>query len=302
MVSDPPADKLAAGLYLVATPIGNLDDITVRALAVLRGVDLILAEDTRHSRKLLTHYGVHGAMKSLHEHNEAVLAPGLAARMAAGERMALMSDAGTPLISDPGHVLVREALAAGVAVVPIPGASAVIAALTGSGLALDRFTFAGFLPRKPGPRKRLFESLCDDPGTLVFLESPRRLAGSLADAAAVFGERSACVARELTKMHEEFIRGTLPDVAARFSETGARGEVVVCIAGSGAKSNAVSSGPAARRERIEALDRDVLGQRLEELVAGGSARKDALKQVATEHDVPRREVYKLLMIETEEKP
>ena len=141
----------------------------MRALALLRGVDLILAEDTRHTRKLLSHYDIHTSMKSLHEHNEGAQAGRLAARMAAGESMALVSDAGTPLISDPGHLLVREALAAGVPVVPVPGASSLLAALSASGLALDRFTFAGYLPRKSGARRRLFEGLCADPGTLVMI-------------------------------------------------------------------------------------------------------------------------------------
>jgi 16S rRNA (cytidine1402-2'-O)-methyltransferase len=288
-------EKLAPGLYLVATPIGNLDDITLRALATLRGVDLILAEDTRRTRKLLTHFDIKGALQSLHEHNEAARAPRLVERMAGGESMALVSDAGTPLISDPGHDLVQAALAADVPVVPIPGPSAVLAALTASGLPLDRFTFVGYLPRKAGARDRLLEELAGAPGTLVFLESPRRLARSLAAAARRFGERPAVVARELTKVHEELIRGTLPEIARRFADSEARGEVVVCVAG---PETLAASTPASRRERIEALDRQALQRRFEALLGDGVPRNDALKRIADEHDVPRRAIYKLLIIET----
>ncbi len=291
-----------AGLYLVATPIGNLEDITLRALALLRGVDLILVEDTRRTRKLLSHYDIHASMKSLHEHNEGAQVRRLAARMAAGESMALVSDAGTPLLSDPGHLLVCEAVAAGVPVVPVPGASSLLAALSASGLALDRFTFAGYLPRKSGARRRLFESLCADTGTLVFLESPRRLARSLADAADVLGPRQIAVARELTKVHEEFIRGTLPEVAAHVAATEARGEVTLCVAGCGGKLAENADRSATLSERIAGMDRDTLRHRLEALIAGGTPRNEALKQIAGEHRVPRREVYKLLMIKTEETP
>jgi 16S rRNA (cytidine1402-2'-O)-methyltransferase len=296
---DAPADRdLAPGLYLVATPIGNLDDITLRALAVLRGVDLTLAEDTRRTRKLLTHFDIAGSLQSLHEHNEAARIPALIERLADGERMALVSDAGTPLISDPGYALVRAALDAGIPVVPIPGASSLLAALTASGLPPDRFTFVGFLPRKRGARERLFEELADDPGTLIFLESPHRVARSLADAARVLGDRRVTLARELTKVHEQFIRGTLPGVAARLADGQVRGEVVVCVAGRGASAADRDDGPEARRARVEALDRDVLQQRFDELLAAGTPRNDALRQIAHENGVARRDVYKLLMIET----
>jgi 16S rRNA (cytidine1402-2'-O)-methyltransferase len=284
----------APGLYLVATPIGNLDDITLRALAILRGVDLVLAEDTRRTRKLLSHFGIAARLQSLHEHNETARAPGLVARLAAGERMALVSDAGTPLVSDPGHELVRAAIAAGVPVVPVPGASALLAALTASGLPLDRFTFVGYLPRKRGARERLFAELAADPGTLVFLESPRRLARSLADAAAVLGARPAVVARELTKVHEEHVRGTLPEIAARLAEGEVRGEVIVCVAGHGSVADQEADPSGGRGE----LDRDALRRRYDELLASGTARNDALKRIAAENGVKRRDVYELLMIET----
>ncbi len=293
MPSENDSESLAAGLYLVATPIGNLQDITLRALAVLGAADLVLAEDTRRTRKLLTHYEIRTSLKSLHDHNEHTLAQRLAERVAAGERMALVSDAGTPLISDPGHSLVRAMLDAGVAVVPIPGPSSLLAALTGSGLPVDRFTFCGYLPRKAGARRRLLESLASEPGTLVFLESPRRLARSLADAAEVLGERPAAVARELTKMHEEFIRGTLPEVAARFADTEVRGEVTVCVAGpSVVTTGATSAG--------KALDRHDLDRRFAQLLEEGTPRNEALKALARRHGVPRREIYRALLVEEEE--
>jgi len=289
-----------AALYLVATPIGNLDDVTVRAAKILADVDLVLAEDTRRTRKLLHHLGIRAPMQSLHEHNENELVAGLVERLAAGEKMALVSDAGTPLLSDPGFPLVRAALAAGGDVVPIPGASALLAALTASGLPSDRFLFVGYLPRKEQARARLLEELAEEPGTLVFLESPRRLARSLADAARVLGDRRVSVARELTKVHEEFIRGTLPEVAGRLADTDLRGEVTVCVAGRGFGPGGEVSGPATAMERVAAIDGGALARRFETLVADGIPRNEALKQLAREHGVPRREIYKLLMIEPEE--
>lgn len=287
-------DKPAAGLYLVATPIGNLEDITLRALSILRGVDLVLAEDTRRTRKLLSHFGIRAALQSLHDHNETSRTPALVERMAAGERMALVSDAGTPLLADPGFELVGAALAAGVAVVPIPGASSILAASTASGLPLDRFHYLGFLPRKQGARRRLLESLADGDETMIFLESPRRLARSLADAAEVLGARQVVVARELTKVHEEFVRGTLPDVVAQLAAGDVRGEVVVCVGGRDVGDAEDSDNEAAR---VEALDRAMLDERYRELLAAGTKRIAALKRIAKDHGVPRREVYRLLMIE-----
>ena len=289
MPEAPPDTPLSAALYLVATPIGNLADITVRALDVLRGADLVLAEDTRRTRKLLTHYDIPAALKSLHEHNERGQAEGLAARVAAGESIALVSDAGTPLISDPGHALVRAVIDAGAEVVPIPGPSAVIAALSASGLALDRFEYCGFAPRKSGARKRLFEQLAGQPGTLVFLESPHRLEHMLGDAADVFGDRPVAVARELTKVHEEIIRGTLPEVADQFAGTEIRGEITVCIAGADAAEKAAAP-----------LVREDLEARLAAMLEQGTPRNEALRTLAREHGVPRREVYRILLVEEEE--
>ena len=292
----PPENKpenLRPGLYLVATPIGNLGDITLRALDVLRAADQILAENTQRTRKLLTRYDIKTSLKSLNDHNERAEANQLARQMAAGKHIALVSDAGTPLISDPGYCVVRAALNVGVEVVPIPGPSSLLAALTASGLPVDRFTFCGFLPRKPAARRRLFEDLASEPGTLVFLESPRRLARSLAEAAEVFGGRSVAVARELTKMHEEFIRGTLPEIAARFAHTEVRGEVTVCVAG----ANVVTTDAPTTRNP---LDRQDLARRFRQLLEEGTPRNEALKTLASQHSVPRREIYKALLVEEEE--
>ena len=284
-----PAEPWAPALYLVATPIGNLDDVSHRALAALAAVDTILAEDTRRTRKLLSHYDIHTELRALHDHNERSLAAELAAQIAAGRSMALVSDAGTPLISDPGFVLVRAALDADVRVVPIPGPSALLAALAASGLPPDRFTFVGYLPRKRGARRNALVELIDEPGTIVLLESPRRLASMLEDAADVLGDRPVAVARELTKVHEEFIRGTLSKVAEQLAGTDVRGEVTVCIGGC----------PAAKPSDPETLDRAALAARFEQLLAAGTPRNEALRQLAREHGVPRRAVYGVLLTESE---
>ena len=228
---------LAAGLYIVATPIGNLGDISLRALAVLARAPLVAAEDTRHSRKLLSHFNIHAELIAYHEHNAERERPRLLARIEAGYAVALISDAGTPLISDPGYRLVAEALEAGIRVVPIPGASAVLAALSAAGLPTDAFLFAGFLPPKAEARRRRIEELSGVPATLVFYESPRRLATALADFAATLGERSAVIGREITKAFEEFRRGTLPDLATHYAKADTpKGEVVVCVAPPGERA------------------------------------------------------------------
>ncbi len=283
------AEPTAPTLYLVATPIGNLEDISARALAALARVELILAEDTRRTRKLLSHYDIHSKLRAFHDHNERALAAELVSQIAAGRSMALVSDAGTPLISDPGFVLVRTALDADIRVVPIPGPSALLAALSGSGLPPDRFTFAGYLPRKRGPRRAALAELVDEPGTIVLLESPRRLAAALEDAADVLGNRPVAVARELTKVHEEFIRGTLSEVAEQLAGTDVRGEVTVCIGGR----------PATKPSDPATLDRAALAARFEQLMAAGTPRNEALRQLAREYGVPRRVVYGLLLTESE---
>jgi 16S rRNA (cytidine1402-2'-O)-methyltransferase len=240
--ADPsPASGISPGiLYVVATPIGNLADITLRALTVLRDVDRIAAEDTRTTRGLLTRHGIeHATLEPFHAHNEATMARRLAGHLAAGRSLALVTDAGTPGVSDPAFLLVREALAVGAQVIPIPGPSAVLAGLAGSGLSMARFLFEGFPPRRSGPRRRMLESLVDLPHTLVFFEAPPRLASFLADVEAVLGDRKLAIGRELTKLHETFWRGTVSGyLAAQLPPP--RGEVTVLVAGA-ARSRAESS-------------------------------------------------------------
>ena len=222
--SRPPAvtrsgDNLSPGLYIVATPIGHADDITLRALAVLKSVDLIVCEDTRHTGRLLQRHGVSARLLAYYEHNAAKVRPKLLAKLQSGARLALVSDAGTPLISDPGFKLVRDAIAAGCTVQSIPGASALLAALVVAGLPTDRFFFAGFLAAKTGHRLRDLEQLASIPATLVFYETGPRLATTLADMAKTLGpDRPACVARELTKLHEETRRETLANLARHYAE------------------------------------------------------------------------------------
>jgi 16S rRNA (cytidine1402-2'-O)-methyltransferase len=217
-------------LYLVATPIGNLEDVTLRALRVLREADVVYAEDTRRTRVLLDRYAIPAKARSLHEHNEVARTAEVLAALHSARSVALVSDAGTPLVSDPGARLVAAAITAGHTVVPVPGASAVLAALVASGLAPAPFAFLGFLPRKAGERDRLLATWRDRPETLVVFESPNRVAASLRALAAALGDRPACVARELTKVHEELARGTLAELATRFS-TGARGEIAIVVGG-----------------------------------------------------------------------
>lgn len=225
-----PPVAVAAGLYVVSTPIGNLRDITLRALDVLAGVEEVLAEDTRVASKLLSAYGVKARLSPYHDHNGAERRPGLLKRLEEGGRIALISDAGTPLVSDPGWKLVHEALEHGIKVFPVPGASALLAGLVASGLPSDRFLFAGFLPPKSGARRTEIESLKQVPATLVFYESGPRLAETLADLAAVLGDRDAAVARELTKLFEETRRGSLADLAAYYDEAGPpKGEIVLLV-------------------------------------------------------------------------
>jgi 16S rRNA (cytidine1402-2'-O)-methyltransferase len=223
------ARGLPAGLYLVATPIGNLGDITLRALATLARADVLYCEDTRHSAVLLAHFSIARALRPYHEHNAQRERPRILAALAAGKSVALVSDAGTPLVSDPGYKLVREALAAGHRVSSLPGPSALLAALTSAGLATDTFLFAGFLPARQAARRARLARLAAVPATLVFFEAPPRLADCLADIEAVLGPREAAVARELTKLHEEVRRGTPADLARWAVGTPPRGEIVVLV-------------------------------------------------------------------------
>ena len=226
------APPLAPGLYVVATPIGNLRDITIRALETLAAVDAVLCEDTRMSARLLDHYGIKGRRIALHEHNERAKADDIVARIAAGQTFALISDAGTPLLSDPGFPLIRALAEAGLPVFAIPGASALLSALVVAGLPTDAFAFHGFLPPKAGARANALKTLADSRETLVFYESPRRLDDSLAAMALAFGpDRPAAVALELTKRFERVHRGTLGELAADFADTETKGEAVIVVAG-----------------------------------------------------------------------
>src|ERR1051326_5163088 len=226
---------MAGTLYIVSTPIGNLEDITQRALRVLREVDLIACEDTRHTRKLLNHFGIGTKTISYHEHNEAERADELGELLATGKNVALVADAGTPLISDPGFRIVNVAIAHGIDVVPIPGAAAVVVALCASGLPSDQFLFAGFLPARSNARRSRLDELRSIAATLVFYEAPHRIAAALRDAADILGNRNCVVARELTKMHEEFTRGRLAELANTFADRmKTRGEIVLLIAGASA--------------------------------------------------------------------
>ena len=225
-------DGPAGTLYLVSTPIGNLGDFSFRAVEVLKAVAVVLAEDTRHARTLLSHYAITTHLESLHEHNEAQRAAAVVTRLKGGDSLALISDAGTPLVSDPGSRLVRAAIEAGIDVVPIPGASAVLSALVGSGLGEGPFTFVGFLPRTGGDRSRAIEALATLPHPVVVYEAPGRVGDTLAALAAQCGAaRPAVVARELTKKFEEFKRGTLGALAAYYEQSPPKGEVVLVVEG-----------------------------------------------------------------------
>lgn len=270
------AVALPGGLYLVSTPIGNLADITLRALSVLARADIVYCEDTRHSRKLLAHYAITTATRPYHEHNAEAERPRILRSLADGRRIALISDAGTPLVSDPGHKLVRAAIEAGHRVESIPGASAVLAALTSAGLATDSFLFAGFLPPRQQARRTRIAELAAVPATLVLFEAPSRVAESLADLAAVLGSRPAALARELTKLHEEIVRAPLDLLAAGAAQRAWKGEMVILVAP-----------PVA----VSATDADIERQ-LTAALARASL-KDAARAVAVSLGVPRSRVYQI---------
>jgi 16S rRNA (cytidine1402-2'-O)-methyltransferase len=273
---------MAGTLYLVATPIGNLEDITLRALGVLKEVSVIACEDTRHTRVLLDHYGIKTRLTSYHEHNERERAAELAALLAEGKTVALVTDAGTPGISDPGFRLARLAAERGVQVVPVPGATAFVAALVASGLPTDEFFFAGFLPARSTQRRARLTEMRAISSTLVFYEAPHRIAESLQDAREILGEREAAVARELTKLHEEIVRGRLSDLAERFrSRDAARGEMVVVIDRT-VLEEAAQDGEADVAARVAVLCDEGLDARA------------ALKRVAREMGLSRSEAYRRL--------
>jgi 16S rRNA (cytidine1402-2'-O)-methyltransferase len=271
------APALAPGLHLVATPIGNLRDITLRALEVLAAADLVACEDTRVSRKLLDHYGIATPLTPYHDHNAATARPKLLARLEAGAAIALISDAGTPLISDPGFKLAREAREAGHLVTALPGPSAALAALAVGGLPTDRFFFEGFLPVKQGQRRTRIVELAHVPGTLVLFETGPRIAAALADLAAGLGEREVAVCRELTKLHEEVRRGDLQTLADDYAAAEPpRGEIVIVIAR-----------PDASEDTTNASDVDTLLRQ----ALGRLSLKEAVSEIAAVTGRPRREVY-----------
>jgi 16S rRNA (cytidine1402-2'-O)-methyltransferase len=277
--------KRAGVLYLVATPIGNLEDITLRALRILKEVDQIACEDTRHSLKLLNHFGIHKPLISYHEHNEITRAAELVHAMEQGAAIALISDAGMPLVSDPGHRLVALAIRHHIPVVPIPGAAALLAALSASGLPSEEFLFLGFLPARTGERRRALEHLRIEDRTLVFYEAPHRIAETVADAREILGDRPACLARELTKMHEEFRRGRLSELEEELVERPVKGEITLII---GAPERGAGGAQMDTSQTLAA--------RVEELMHQAKLdRKEALKLAAKERGIPKRDAYKQML-------
>lgn len=222
---------MSGTLYIVATPIGNLEDMTIRAIRILKECDLIAAEDTRHTRKLLTHFDIHTPLTSFFQGNEREKAAFIVSKVLEGQSVALVSDAGTPCISDPGYPLLAHSIEAGVDVVPIPGPSAVAAALSVAGLPTDRFTFIGFLPDKPGKRRNVLAELKDISNTIVFYVSPWKAVATIKDCLEALGDRRACVCREITKIHEEFLRGPLSEILSHFEAHPPKGEIVLIVAG-----------------------------------------------------------------------
>ncbi len=267
-------------LYVVATPIGNLEDVTARATRILREVDLVAAEDTRRTGRLLQHLGITKPLRSYYDAVERERAPALVRELLAGKRIALVSDAGTPGIADPGYRLVAAAIAAGITIVPIPGPSAIAAFLPVSGLPTDRFVFEGFLPARAGERRRRLAALATERRTLLFYESGRRLGAALADLAAIFGPRSAAIGRELTKLHEEIVRDDLATLATRYADAEVPGEVVLAVGGA----------PESQPVVAEDLADEIRRRR-----AAGESVRDVADAIAAERGVNRRSVYRLAL-------
>ena len=278
-----PAPEPRGALYLVATPIGNLEDITLRALRVLQEVDLIAAEDTRRTAKLLNHYDIHTTSTSFHVRNEAAKGPRLLARLATGASVALVSDAGTPLLADPGARLVRDALAAGIAVHAVPGASAVLAGLVASGLTGDGFTFAGFPPPRTHGRKRWLQRVAAEPRPIVMFEAPHRIKATLDDMAGVVGNRRVAVCREMTKLHENYVFGPISEVAAHLPEP--RGEYTIVLEAAPATTDAQAGDPSAT----------VVWQEFCQLTENGRLeRRAAIRRLAQKYGLTSRSVYSIV--------
>ncbi len=269
-------------LYIVATPIGNLEDITFRAVRILKEVDLIAAEDTRHSRKLLTHLGISKPLTSYFDHNKDFKGPYLLDKLQEGLSVALISDAGTPCISDPGYQLVREAVEAGIDVVPIPGPSAFVTALSASGLQTDSFAFEGFLPNRQGKRRAKLESLKEEIRVIIFYESPKRLLASLKDMLDILGDREVVIAREITKVYEEFTRGFLKEIISELGKRSVKGEVLVLV------SPAISTHAPGDAHFHDLLRKYLLNDKL--------SVKDSVKKVSQETGLKRSKLYEEALI------
>lgn len=279
-------------LYIVATPIGNLEDITLRALRILKEVDLIAAEDTRHTKKLLTHYGIQKHLTSYHEYNEKTKSSQLIHRLKEGCRVALVSDAGTPLLSDPGFRLVQEAIRAEVQVIPVPGPSAVTAVLSASGLPTDHFAFDGFLPARKAARRKYLTGLREEERTLVFYEAPHRVQESLRDILEILGDREIVLGREVTKLHEEFLRGSVSQLISATEPREWRGEITVVVGG-GRKDRDGD------RDRIKDRDREIRAE-IQRLRAEGMRVKEIAEILGERFSMSKREVYRLALGRTDE--
>jgi 16S rRNA (cytidine1402-2'-O)-methyltransferase len=269
-------------LYIVATPIGNLEDITLRALRVLKEVAVVAAEDTRHTQILLSHYDIHTPLTSYHEHNEKTKSQELVTRLARGQNVALVSDAGTPAISDPGFRLIAQAIRAGVRIIPVPGASALTAVLSASGLPTDRFVFEGFLPARKTQRRERLQTLRDETRTLIFFEAPHRLKDTLGDIRELLGNREAVLAREVSKIHEEFLRGPVSELVRALGSDAIRGEVTLIISGS-------SGLPGVSEDRLKA---EIL-----ELKGKGLRVKEIAEVLGEKFGYPKKDIYRLALHE-----
>jgi 16S rRNA (cytidine1402-2'-O)-methyltransferase len=291
MTPSPSLGAPSGCLYVIGTPIGNLEDISLRALRLLKEADKIACEDTRHTKKLLDHYDIHKPLVSYHEHNEMTRAPELVLDLEQGAKIALVTDAGTPLVSDPGFRLVALCVRHKIPVVPVPGPSAVLAALSASGIPAAEFVFAGFLPSRTGERRRALERLLLEERTIVLYEAPHRIADTLADALEILGDRPACVAREVTKLHEEFLRGSLSQLAGQAREKPPRGEITLILGPPEAQPSA------ALHPAVETL-----ALRVEELMRQANLdRKEALKLAARERGLSRRAAYDQMVASREER-
>ena len=293
MTKTKPAEAGAGCLYVVATPIGNLEDISLRALRILKESDAIACEDTRQTVKLLTHFDIQKRLVSYHEHNEITRAAEIIIELEQGAKISLVTDAGTPAISDPGNRLVSLCLRHGIQVVPLPGASAFVTALAASGMPIDEFTFIGFLPSRPTERRKRLRALAAEPRTLALYEAPHRLLDTLEDALEILGNRPAVVARELTKVYEEFLRGHVEDLLETVRKKAPRGEITLLIGPADGEAQHLATDGAQAEIPLARRVAEIMNER-------GVDNKAALKQVARERGLTRREAYKQLLITREE--